>query len=519
MARLPPLLLLLLLLPTSVLASNYFEQIGWLKPDSHVLRVIQYPNDIENLYRSTGNHLIWLDIQQSTRLEFQLEVISNAGFSPLFARQLRYMEYYRKSNRWHEYDLLATDTLLLYISYAEQAKVLGYDWFFKSQLYKPLPRLNPMDLYGVSVAVEYQQLSALIDIYTPKNDDYQALIANYLHVIKFENLNVPLYEQDGMREIGDRLNNRELLLLRMEMIDVDLTDVRRDIDWYDVTLVDAIKQFQGLHGLAQDGIIGTDTLRWLNISPTQRLSMLALNAERGRLWPMERDIIIVVNVPGFDMKYWYSGQAIFESKVVVGSRGRPTPLMITNMDSLILNPTWNVPWKIMVEDIIPKVKKDPQYLVRQRINIIPKWGSKELIDPQEIDWQNMRPSSFPYRMTQLAGDKNALGSYKFNTPNRRAIFLHDTPSKNLFEETTRAFSSGCVRVENAGELATRLLETQGLALSSLNREAFASNKSIPLKQRVPVHIIYQTAWPEGGKVHYRDDIYRLDKLNSGRGGV
>jgi murein L,D-transpeptidase YcbB/YkuD len=211
------------------------------------------------------------------------------------------------------------------------------------------------------------------------------------------------------------------------------------------------------------------------------------------------------------MTYWSSGKEVFESKVVVGKIERPTPLMQIRLDSLILNPTWNVPWKIMVEDIIPKVQHDRAYLTKQNIKIIPKWGSDEIIDPETIDWNNLNPSSFPYRMTQESGNSNALGLYKFNTPNRRAIFLHDTPSKSLFSRQQRAFSSGCIRVENADVFAERLIEAQGVSRSAKLDEPPSSNQSIPLKSRVPVHIIYQTAWYEEGSVHYREDIYRLDK--------
>ena len=292
--------------------------------------------------------------------------------------------------------------------------------------------------------------------------------------------------------------------------------MRRDVDWYDETLEAPIKEFQRLHGLKDDGVIGSNTMRWLNTSPHKRLAILALNAERSRLWPINFDNLIIVNVPGFEMKYWSSGKEVFESKVVVGRRGRPTPLMTIELESLILNPTWNVPWRIMVRDIIPRVKKDPEYLVKENITIVPRWGSKELIDPNEIDWQNLRPSSFPYKMTQLSGDNNALGLYKFNTPNRRAIFLHDTPSKELFEEVSRAFSSGCVRVENAEQFASILLKRQGADMSLVDENEVAANQSIPLTRKVPVHIIYQTAWSEGGKIQYRDDIYRFDRRIHGK---
>ena len=270
MARLYPLLLLVILMPFQSLANSYFEQIGWLEKDSHVLRVLQFSKDVESIYNEYDNRFIWFDLQQSTRLEFQLEVIASAGFSPLFSRQLQYLEYYRKSNRWHEYDVLATDTLLLYISYAEQAKVLGYDWFFKSMLYKPLPRLSSAVLQMVVSSIVNKQLSELIEAYTPDSSDYQKLLDSYLHVVKFTKLDIPEYTQEGLRGVGEPLDNREILLVRMEMVDVDLSGVRRDVDWYDETLEAPIKEFQRLHGLKDDGVIGSNTMRWLNTSPHKK---------------------------------------------------------------------------------------------------------------------------------------------------------------------------------------------------------------------------------------------------------
>ncbi|WP_176713334.1 L,D-transpeptidase family protein, partial [Aliivibrio fischeri] len=109
---------------------------------------------------------------------------------------------------------------------------------------------------------------------------------------------------------------------------------------------------------------------------------------------------------------------------------------------------------------------------------------------------------------------NALGLYKFNTPNRRAIYLHDTPSKYLFNNTSRAFSSGCIRVQNADKFASMILETQGINGDKLTGKEGPANGTIPLKQRIPVHIIYQTVWYEGGELHYRDDIYRYDAFST-----
>ncbi|GAK82741.1 L,D-transpeptidase YcbB [Vibrio ponticus] len=224
----------------------------------------------------------------------------------------------------------------------------------------------------------------------------------------------------------------------------------------------------------------------------------------------ERNTIIVVNVPGYQLEYWFAGEPMFESQVIVGRESRQTPVMTISLDSVVLNPTWNVPWKIMVEDIIPAVKENPAYLSEHNIKIIRSWTSSQIIDPRVVDWYGTHPKAFPFRMRQMSGEQNALGLYKFNTPNERAIFLHDTPSKHLFNEPMRAYSSGCVRVKNADQFAALLLENQGMDLAEIQQSEIEANKSIPLRQRIPVHIIYQTAWSEGGIVQYRDDIYRLD---------
>ncbi len=172
----------------------------------------------------------------------------------------------------------------------------------------------------------------------------------------------------------------------------------------------------------------------------------------------------------------------------------------------------------MVKDILPKVKYDQSFLTKQNIEIIEGWDSQTAVNPQTIDWTKVSLKSFPYKMRQLAGDKNALGLYKFNIPNKRAIFLHDTPSKSLFQEDSRAFSSGCVRVQNADQFALQLLKTQGLEeeLSNLATRQEA-NTMIPLRRRIPVHIIYQTVWFEGEELNYRDDIYQYDLVDDHKG--
>ncbi|MDA0147758.1 L,D-transpeptidase family protein [Vibrio sp. LaRot3] len=505
-------LLVLILMPMPSWALSYFEQIGWVNDQSQVPSMMQYTDVVESIYRNNGEHLVWFDLQQSSQLEFQLEVIQAANFSPLFSRKLNHLRYLRKSNRWYEYDLLATDTMLAYMVYAEQAKHKGMEWFFESKLTQPLPPASDEIILALRASIESQQLGALIDAYTPDGDGYNALIQAYLHLVKLHEEPLPAYHQhERVLRTGDLLPNREALLSRLAVLDINIENVDRNVAYYDATLEPAIKSFQRMHGLNPDGVIGPKTVKWLNRSIKERYTTLALNAERARMWPEQRDTIILVNVPRFEMTYWHDGETVFESRVVVGREARKTPVMTTNLDSIVLNPTWNIPWKIMVEDIIPKIKQDAAYLQQKNIAIIPKWGSDEVIDPAEIDWQHLNPEAFPYRMRQMSGNYNALGLYKFNTPNRRAIYLHDTPSKSLFNKESRAFSSGCIRVKHADKFATLLMENQGLDIERIAQAEGEPNKAIPLRRRIPVHIIYQTAWSEGGVVQYRDDVYSFDR--------
>ena len=183
------------------------------------------------------------------------------------------------------------------------------------------------------------------------------------------------------------------------------------------------------------------------------------------------------------------------------------------MDSIVLNPTWNVPPKIMREDLIPQQKSNPSYLLSKGIDVIAGWTKITPIAVESIDWNSVKAKTFPYRMRQQSGDKNALGRYKFNTPNRRAIYLHDTPSKSLFNKDVRAFSSGCVRVEKASELANILMVREP-GQQSIQPDELGVNEKLKLKRRIPVELIYKTAWIEDGKMHFRTDIYGYDAKSS-----
>ncbi|MBE3663992.1 murein L,D-transpeptidase [Vibrio navarrensis] len=507
------IVLLLVLLAPPLWALTQQEDTHWRIENSAALAYVQYPHQVEQLYREHGHQRIWTDARAIEQFEFQLELVKTAGVSPYFEHQIAKLNRYKAQQQWLGYDILATDILLSYLSYLDKLTRNGKDWLFASPLSQSLPAPNPRSLSNLAQEVRSDSLADYIASLrsplqlNPQFEQRYRKLWNVQHQVTTE------YLPQGLKKVGDPLTDKAILLRRLQMVGIDTSVSSNTEGLYDESLAKAIKQFQKMHGLAQDGIIGPATVKWLNVSPAQRLHSMALNAERSRLWPQERDLLILVNVPGYEMQFWYKGEEVFESKVVVGKISRKTPIMEGKMDGIVLNPVWNVPNKIMVKDILPKLKRDQNYLKKQNIEILPAWDSETTIDPESIDWSRVSRHNFPYKMRQLSGSTNALGLYKFNIPNKRAIFLHDTPSKRLFSRDHRAFSSGCVRVENADQFAHLLLQTQGLEEELTRQSAWQEpNNMIPLKTRVPVHIIYQTVWFDGEEINYRDDIYQFDLI-------
>ncbi|MGF1755343.1 L,D-transpeptidase family protein [Vibrio makurazakiensis] len=505
-------LVVLLLFSTQVWSLSSFYQNGWISKDSGLEFYVQYPEITESLYLENPSQLLWSDSNASSALEFQLSIIDQAKFSPLFSRQLKRLRYYREQNLWFEYDILATDTLVFYISYSENAPLIGQPWYFTDKLQSKLPNPSLSALSELKQYIVKNQLAILTMSYAPPVVNYDQFTKSYQLLELSSKKQLEEYVQVGVKRRGSRLPNRDHLISRIEMVGIPVRHLSDHVANYDYELEQAVRAFQKMHGLSADGVLGPQTIEWLNMDPESRLNALALNAERARLWPTERDSLILVNVPSFEMKYWQDGEEVFESKVVVGRKSRKTPLLNTKLDSVIFNPTWNVPWKIMVEDILPKAKLDHEYLTNNNFEIIEAWRSSEFVSQDTIDWDNLKPSRFPYKLRQQAGNKNALGLYKFNTPNNRAIYLHDTPSKSLFDKDSRAFSSGCVRVEQAEEFASLLLETQVLKSADEANIALGEKTSVSLKKRIPVHIIYQTVLFGEDGIQYRNDIYQYDQI-------
>jgi murein L,D-transpeptidase YcbB/YkuD len=284
---------------------------------------------------------------------------------------------------------------------------------------------------------------------------------------------------------------------------------------FDEAVAKAVTDFQRRHGLKIDGKVGKQTLAALNVPVATRIDTLRANMERRRWVPAELgDRHLRVNIPAFELEAVSGGRVIKTMRVVVGRPKRPTPVLSGQMTYLEVNPYWHVPPRIARKDILPKVQADPGYLLQKGFRVFSDWTAQAReLDPREIDWTQISPRSFPYKLRQDPAPSNSLGQVKFMFPNKHSIYLHDTPSKGLFERERRSFSSGCVRVAAPLELAALLLA--GMPAWDEGRLAATFDtltpKVVRLKTPMPVHLQYWTAWVDAaGRVHFREDIYNRD---------
>ena len=288
-----------------------------------------------------------------------------------------------------------------------------------------------------------------------------------------------------------------------------------DPNLYDAALEASVKTFQERHGLEADGLIGGKTFAELNTTVEARIAQIEINLDRWRWLPRDLgDNHIIVNTAGFQMDMVLNGHHALYMNVVVGKPKHKTPVFSKDMEHIVFNPSWNVPKSIASKELLPRELANPGYLSGKNFVAV-SHTDKSTRSVDSFAAYELEPSSFTsqYRLKQLPGSNNALGTVKFMLPNKHAIYLHDTNAKTLFQKTTRAFSHGCIRVEDPVKLAKTLLMNDGHTEHSVEQR-FATDKSktIRLDSPLPVHMTYQTAWvDEHGKLNFRPDIYGHDK--------
>lgn len=411
-------------------------------------------------------------------------------------------------------DLLCTDTFLLYGSHLLAGRIhpetIDPEWHANRR---------QVDLAGLlQTALDSNQIEKVLRGLLPPHPGYASLcqaLARYRDTASRGGWSM-IPAGPKMRR-GDR--GERVVAARNRLIAAgDLASrLSNEADLFDGALEEAVRRFQNRHGLEVDGVIGPMTLAALNVPVEERVRQIEVNLERWRWLPEDLgQRYILVNIANFELEVVEKGQPVMIMQVVVGKPYRRTPVFSDKMTYLVLSPYWHIPPSIAVKDKLPLIRKDHTYLATHDIKVFQGWGAETReIDPQTIDWSKVTAKDFNYRLRQEPGPLNALGQVKFMFPNKFNVYLHDTPSRELFGKTVRTFSSGCIRIEKPIELAEYLLRgdakwSRENILAAIDRRV---EQTVRLPEPMSVHLLYWTAWAnEEGSIQFRGDIYGRDQL-------
>ncbi|UII27234.1 L,D-transpeptidase family protein [Fulvivirga maritima] len=281
---------------------------------------------------------------------------------------------------------------------------------------------------------------------------------------------------------------------------------------YDEALAVSVKEFQKRNGLATDGAIGKGTLGALNETLESKIKKITVNLERCRWLPTDLGKEhIIVNIANYELHAVKDGKTMLTMNVVVGKPYRKTPVFSEKLRYLVFNPYWTVPPTILSQDILPAVRKNRNYLNYLNIKVV---SGETIIDPATINWASTTASNFPYQLRQDPGPNNALGIVKFIFPNPYNVYMHDTNHRELFANTDRALSSGCIRLSRPKEMAVYILNNGNDAWDENRVDNIlktSKNYTVMIKRDIMIHLLYWTAFvDDNGIVNFRTDIYNRD---------
>ncbi|NNF80847.1 MAG: L,D-transpeptidase family protein, partial [Rhizobiales bacterium] len=322
----------------------------------------------------------------------------------------------------------------------------------------------------------------------------------------------PMLKPGKTMVIGSKSNNVVRLRQRLAAQGILSPGVATNSKKFDEPLAQAVRTFQSRHGLAVTGKVDNQTIAVLNVPANLRLRQLRENLPR--VLEYSKNLggrYVVVNIPAAQLESVDYDRVFSRHNVVVGKPARPSPVLSSQINKLNFNPYWHAPVSIVAKDILPKVRKNVGWLDTMRIKVFDGGYEGPEVDPRSINWNSVAPDRYHFR--QEPGGENAMASVKINFPNKYAVYLHDTPTKQLFDRSARFFSSGCVRVDKVHILTEWLLRGQpgwdGQAIQ--NVAGSEQPTDVDIRNPAQLRMVYLTAWAQpDGAVHFRPDIYNLD---------
>lgn len=482
--------------------------------------VVYQPAIVEEFYFDLGYQPAWQDREQVARVLALLKDSYADGLNPADYHYSELMSLWSQRDvDWPErdrsrarFDVLLTDGTLLYIRHLLQGKAdprqLDPNFNYTRMDFDP-KRVS----INLRKAIAEKNIASVVEWARPSQAFYlqmKAALAYYRDLDARQQFTS--IASDTVLKPGQSHANIPPLRTRLAELGYDGQGSSAST-LFDAELVAAVKQFQQDHGLDVDGVVGRQSYAFLNMSYQARVNSLRINMDRLR-WVAQdvTDDFIIVNIAGFEMYYIRNLQLHWESPVMVGTIQHQTPIFTARLKYLEFNPIWTVPRSIIGRSLLPKFKANPQYVLDNNYHLYDRSGKQ--VDPLKLNWASYSSNNFPFRVVQQPGEKNALGRVKFIFPNRHAVYLHDTPARNLFSRSARAFSSGCVRVKHPLEFAEVLLDDpQNWSLSQVEGLVASAKpqERVYLDRDVDVMMMYWTTSPtRNGKLQFHADIYSKD---------
>ena len=472
--------------------------------------------DVLEFYKNRNYALAWFDKNKPVKhAALLLERLNNVQDDGLIIEHYSFNEINKlkeliNKNNLTEEQIKQTELMLtnLYFHYARhlnlgllQPKDVGFNWNIREKSHNlvhvleeiladngndPFRRLEPQHKM-------YRQLKNELKRYRKIEENGGWPVITGIKVLKIgeEHIQVPKI-RERLVITGDLSNNNQSNI-------------------YDEELALAVKRFQVRHGLKIDSIFGPQTMGAMNIPVQDRIKQIIVNMERYRWVPDDLgNPHIVVNIPAFELYVREDEKQVLQMKVITGRSVTSTVLFSDSIEYIEMSPYWNVPRSIATKEILPKAKKNRNYITANNFEVLSGSG---VVNPRKINWYRYNASNFPYQIRQKPGPTNSLGTIKFIFPNQYNIYLHDTPAKHLFNEAERDFSHGCIRVEKPLELAKYLLRNNP-DWDEQKIEAhrkLSTPERVYLDKKVPVYIMYFTAFvDQEGRMNFREDIYKHD---------
>lgn len=458
-----------------------------------------FSNDIRKFYRERKYAYAWFDgrgiIEQSSNLYNRVVQVSEDGVEKPLPYQDRFSELMdhpnRKASR-EELELMLTSEYLSLANLVwkglDDAEIKKLGWYI------PRKKLS----YTAFLDSMLQDPSGDFLESEPLNPMYEAL-RKQLRVYRDIDSSGGWATIPAIKKAvkpGD--SSSVIPAVRRRLVQLgDMKDSSGSGNIYDPSMTEAVVRYQARHGLANDGVIGKSMIDELNVPVRERIEQIVVNMERSRWLPKNltsKPNYLLVNVPEYKLHVMENNQEAWNCNVVVGDTDNKTVLFTGVLNNIVFSPHWNVPESIVKDEIMPKMEEDPEYLEKQNLEITGERNGVPVV-------------------RQKPGTENSLGLVKFMFPNTHNIYLHDSPAKELFNRNARAFSHGCVRVGEPERLAAYLMRDMPDWDEGRINDAMHSGeeKYVNLKTKVPVFIVYFTAWVDSaGVLNFRKDIYNND---------